>query len=57
MPDPQRNSGSQLDKSLLLEYRERMVAKKELVEDEDAREQIEQVIDLVDDLQDLFEYG
>ncbi len=57
MPDPQSSSGSQLDRSLLSEYRDRMVRKKNLVQDEQARERIEQMIELVDDLQDLFEYG
>jgi len=57
MPDPHYSSGSQLDRSLLSEYRERMVRKKNLVQDEQARERIEQMIELVDDLQDLFEYG
>jgi len=57
MPDPQSSSGSQLDRSLLSEYRDRMVRKKNLVQDEQAREQIEQMIELVDDLQALFEHG
>jgi len=34
-----------------------MVRKKNLVQDEQARERIEQMIELVDDLQDLFEHG
>ena len=57
MPDPQSSSGSQLDRSLLSEYRDRMLRKKNLVQDEQARERIEQMIELVDDLQDLFEHG
>jgi len=57
MPDPQYSSGSQLDRSLLSEYRDRMVRKKNLVQDEQARERIEQMIELVDDLQALFEHG
>ncbi len=57
MPDPQYSSGSQPDKSLLSEYRDRMLRKKNLVQDEQAREQIEQMIELVDNLQALFEHG
>ena len=57
MPDPQYSSGSQLDRSLLSEYRDRMVRRMDFVEDEQARERIEQMIKLVDDLQDLFEQG
>ncbi len=57
MPDPQYSSGSLPDKSLLSEYREQMVRKKNLVHDELARERIEQMIELVDDLQALFDYG
>ena len=57
MPDPQCNAGSQPDKSLLSEYRYQMVRKKDLVQDEQARERIEQMIELVDDLEALFEHG
>ena len=57
MPDPQSNSGSQPGKSLLSEYRQRMVRRIDLVDDEGARERIEQMIELVDDLQALFDYG
>jgi len=57
MPDPQCSSGSQPDKSLLSEYRDQMLRKKDLVQDEGARERIEQMIELVDDLQALFEQG
>ena len=57
MPDPRYSSGSQPDKSLLSEYRDQMVRRMDLVEDEQAREQIEQMIELVDDLQALFEQG
>jgi len=34
-----------------------MVRKKDVAQDEQARERIEQMIELVDDLQALFEYG
>ena len=57
MPDPQCSSGSQPDKSLLSEYRDQMLRKKSLAEDEQSRERIEQMIELVDDLQELFNYG
>ncbi len=57
MPDPQCSSGSQPDKSLLSEYRDQMLRKKSLAQDEQAKERIEQMIELVDDLQDLFEQG
>ena len=57
MPDPHYSSGSQPGKSLLSEYRDQMLRKKDLVQDEGTRERIEQMIELVDDLQALFEYG
>ena len=57
MLDSHYSSGSQPDKSLLAEYRDRMLRKRSLAQDEQAREQIEQTIELVDDLQVLFERG
>ena len=57
MPDPHRSSGSLPGKSLLSEYRDQMVRKINLVQDEQAKERIEQMIELVDDLQALFEHG
>ena len=57
MLDSHYSSGSQPDKSLLSEYRDRMLRKRSLAQDEQAREQIEQTIELVDDLQVLFERG
>ena len=57
MLDPQCISGLQLDKSLLSEYRDRMLRKKCLAQDEQAQEQIEQTIELVDDLEALFEHS
>ncbi len=57
MPDQHYSSGSQPGKSLLSEYRDQMLRKKSLAQDEQAKERIEQMIELVDDLQDLFEQG
>ena len=57
MFDPQYVSGSQLGKSLLSEYRDQMLRKKCLAQDEQTQEQIEQTIELVDDLEALFEQG
>ncbi len=57
MSDPHYSSGSQPDKSLLSEYRDQMVRRMDFVEDEQAREQIEQMIELADDLEALFEQG
>ncbi len=57
MSDPQNSSGLQPGKSLLSEYRDQMILKKDLAHDEEARERIEQMIELVDDLQALFEQG
>ena len=57
MSDPQCRSGSQPDKSLLSEYRDRMLREKSLAQDEQAKERAEQMIELVDDLQDLFDHG
>ncbi len=57
MPDPHYSSGSQPGKSLLSEYRDQMLRKKSLAQDEQAEERIEQMIELVDDLEALFEYG
>jgi len=57
MSDPQSSSGLQPGKSLLSEYREQMILRKDLAHDEEARERIEQMIELVDDLDALFEHG
>ena len=57
MPDPQCSSGLQPGKSLLSEYRDQMVRRMDLVQDEGTRERIGQMIELVDDLQALFDYG
>ena len=57
MPDPQCNSESQSNKSLLAEYRYEMLRRRILAQDEQAREQIEQTIELVDDLEALFDHG
>ena len=46
-----------MDRSLLSEYRDRMLRKKNLAQDEQAKERIEQMIELVDDLEALFEHG
>ncbi len=56
MLDPLCSSGSQPDKSLLSEYRDQMIRKKSLVQDEQDKERIEQMIELVDDLENLFDY-
>ncbi len=57
MSDPHYSLGSQPAKSLLSQYRDRMLREKILVRDEQAQEQIEQTIELVDDLEALFEHG
>ncbi len=57
MPVPHYSLGSQPDKSLLSEYRDQMVRRVDLVQDEQAKERIEQMIELVDDLEALFEHG
>ncbi len=57
MLDPQYVSGSQPDKSLLSEYRDQMLRKKCFAQDEQDREQIEQTIELVDDLEALFKHS
>ncbi len=57
MPDPQSSSGLQPGKSLLSEYRDQMFRKKSFAQDEQSKERIEQMIELVDDLEALFEHG
>ena len=57
MPVPHYSPGLQPDKSLLSEYRDQMVRRVDLVQDEQAKERIEQMIELVDDLEALFEHG
>ncbi len=57
MSDPRNSLGAQPAKSLLSQYRGRMLREKISAQDEQAQEQIEQTIELVDDLEALFEHG
>ena len=43
--------------SLLLEYRDDLLRKKDLAQTEQDKQEIEQLVELVDDLDDLFEHG
>ena len=56
MPDSQTTSDIVPDKSLLSEYRDYMIRKKDLARDESDKEHFQQLIELVDDLDDLFEH-
>ena len=57
MPDPQTKSDTAPGKSQLSEYRDHMIRKKGLARNESDKEHFQQLIELVDDLDDLFEHG
>lgn len=56
MSDPQTTPGTDPGESLLSEYRDHMIRKKDLALDERDKEHFQQLIELVDDLGDLFEH-
>lgn len=57
MSEPRYSSETKQDKSLLAEYRDQMLRKKFLAQDEQAEGQIEEMIELIDDLEALFDSG
>ena len=57
MSDPQTTSDTASGKSLLSEYRDHMIRKKGLARDERDKEHFQQLIELADDLDVLFEHG
>ena len=57
MEKSQNTSQSKRGESLLSEYRRRMLREKALLQDGKQKEEIEQLIELTEDLNALFEHG
>ena len=53
----ENSPGSRFSKSLLWEYRQEMLRRKDLVKDAESKEEIQQLIELSEDLDLLFEHG
>ena len=56
MHDVEDVLGTESSPSLLAEYRQQMIRKKRTIREPQAREEIEQLIDLAEDLNELFEH-
>ena len=57
MSSPESGAVGRLGKSLLSEYREELLRKKAAVQNVQTREQTQELIELADDLNVLFEHG